>query len=285
VWIEHFGVLNIKTLDGSISCTLNFKKSGLFQGTQYKVEGYIEDRQGKKLVKLEGRWDEYMEAKWLEDTLGNKKGTVKKLWFFENPVRDSINFSAYTRSLNDFDRSMEEILLPSDARRRLDRRFLEFGDANTATGWKKIMEDRQRVDRKAKKGWHPLWFKRDESFEGPDGKGLFVYCGDYWEQRAKKIEAYQKGQDYLQYLRPPQLNGLACDFSSYQSDTLSSKVPVETDDTITDTPTTDTFTNEDQKDGTDTDGDGSDFDNEDNQKADKVSATVDKTLTVEKIVI
>jgi hypothetical protein len=274
MWIEHFGVLNIRNLDGSLSCTLNFKKSGLFQGTQFKVEGFIEDKTGKKLVKLEGRWDETMNAKWLEDTPANKKGKTKKLWTIStHGTPDKNNFSSYTRSLNDFDKELTEILLPTDSRRRLDRRFLEVGETDTATYWKKIMEERQRTDRKTRANtWQPLWFKRDEHFEGADGKGLWVYNGDYWEQRRKKVDAMKKGQEYRHFLRPTLVLGLACDFSSYQtldgsSPKLPPSPPTETEDAITDTQTTDTtFTN---KDGTESEGDAnslSDFEGEFDQK-------------------
>jgi len=51
MWIEHFGLLNISNADGSLQCTVNFKKSGIFQGCQYKVEGFICDRHGKKTCK------------------------------------------------------------------------------------------------------------------------------------------------------------------------------------------------------------------------------------------
>jgi len=258
MWIEHFGVLDIKSLDGSLSCTVNFKKSGLFQGVQYKVEGFIEDKNGKKLVKIEGRWDESIEAKWLVDTVSNKKGTVKKLWEIEkHDSKDQM--SPYSRSLNDFDRSMEEVLLLSDSRRRLDRRFLEFGDTDTATAWKKIMEERQRTDRKGRKDyWQPVWFKRDETFEGPDGKGFWVYCSNFWEQREEKLDALRQGQDVQS--QPSILAGLACDFTSYHSVSgLPDKVP-ESDDA---TQATDT----NNKDGTDSDQDNNslseDFENGD----------------------
>jgi len=246
MWIEHFGVLSIKELlDGLYTCTINFKKSGLFQGTQYKVEGYIEDKTGKKLVKLEGRWDEYLDGKWLEDTPFVQKGETRKLWVIARDtfLHDQYNFTQYTKSLNDFDKEMEAILPPTDSRRRMDRYFLEKGDTDSATFWKKAMEERQRHDRRHRRDtWQPVWFKKIEQNDAfGEGKSMWVYCGDYWEQRARKVELLKDGKDASTLLRPSQVVGLACDFTSYSpSPVIDSDTAVE-QDTITDT-TADTNT-------------------------------------------
>jgi len=248
MWIEHFGTLSIKSLDGSYTCTIIFKKSGLFQGTQYKVEGHIEDKNGKKLVKLEGRWDECLEGKWLEDTAFIQKGETRKLWLITSDtiVRDLHNFTQYTKSLNDFDKDMESILPPTDSRRRLDRYFLEKGETDSATFWKKAMEERQRHDRKTRKEtWQPLWFKKVEQNDSlGEGKSMWVYCGDYWEQRSRKVERLKEGKDVSALLRPSQVLGLACDYTSYSpslsTPTTDSDTTLE-QDTITDT-TADTNT-------------------------------------------
>lgn len=267
MWIEHFGVLHIKNMDGSVACTINFKKSGLFQGTQFKVEGYIEDKNGKKLVKLEGRWDEYLEGKWLEDTENVKKGEVRKLWVIARDtfLNDQYNFTQYSKSLNDFDQEMENILLPTDSRRRLDRRYLEIGDTDSATYWKKIMEDRQRQDRKIRKdAWRPVWFKKEEPENG-ESKAIWVYKGDYWEQRSEKIAFYKEGKDTSFFLQSSQILGLACDFTSYTSYPKSSlpRVPVsESDTTLDQDTTTDTTTDTNTINTTDDDRKDDDTDTE-----------------------
>jgi len=48
MWIEHYGELRIRNMDGSAEAIIVFTKSGLFQGCQYKVFGDIHNREGKK---------------------------------------------------------------------------------------------------------------------------------------------------------------------------------------------------------------------------------------------
>jgi len=221
MWIEHFGTLEIKNLDGSFQCTVAFKKSGIFQGTQYKVEGYIVDKEGKRLVKLEGRWNESLEGKWLEDTEFCKKGHVRKLWSIaaDTFLHDQYNWTQYTASLNRMTPIEEVVALPSDSRRRLDRINLEQGDSDMATYWKKIIEERQRSDRKARKEpWKSVWFKKIDPATTPDEPyPVWVYNSDYWEQRARKEEAFQNGElQVISEMVPPQVRGVACDFLSFQ---------------------------------------------------------------------
>jgi hypothetical protein len=237
MWIEHFGNLEIKNLDGSFQCTVAFKKSGIFQGTQYKVEGYIIDNQGKRLVKLEGRWNESLEGKWLEDTEFCKKGQVRKLWNIaaDTFLHDQYNWTQYTASLNRMTPTEEAVILPSDSRRRLDRKNLEQGDPDTATYWKKLIEERQRSDRKARKEpWKSLWFKKIDPATTPNEPyPVWVYDSDYWEQRARKEEAFQNGElQVISEMVPPQLRGLACDFLSFQKQPLQVMVVPKTETAI-----------------------------------------------------
>jgi len=240
MWIEHFGVLHIKNVDGSLSCTINFKKSGFFQGTQFKVEGFIEDKDGNKLVKLEGRWDESLEGKWQTSTSSVSQGETRKLWSIARDtfLYDEYNFTQFTASLNDFDQEMEVTLLPTDSRRRLDRRFLEKGDTTTATHWKKIIEERQRQDRRFRKeDWKPVWFEL-QPFDDVlgEGKTMWVYKGNYWEDRENLVKQYMDGKEVIGP-RPPQVLGLACDFTSYMPG-VSLPLPPADSDTTNDTDTT-----------------------------------------------
>jgi len=140
------------------------------------------------------------------------------------------------------------------------------------------MEERQRQDRKTRRDtWQPIWFKKvDRSDILGEGKSMWVYAGDYWEQKARKLDNFKEGKDVSAQLRPSQVVGLACDFTSYATvpsdlpPAPDSVVPVplvqtESDitidqDTITDTTTdtttdtgTITTTDEDLKDDDDTD--------------------------------
>jgi hypothetical protein len=57
---------------------------------------------------------------------------------------------------------MKKLVLPTDSRRRLDLTYVLAGQPDTATACKKIMEERQRQDRKKRGGdeWKPVWFKK-----------------------------------------------------------------------------------------------------------------------------
>jgi hypothetical protein len=226
MWIEHFGNLSIMNLDGSLQCTISFKKSGIFQGTQYKVEGFISDRQGKKLVKLEGKWNESLEAKWLEDTLYVKKNETRTLWTIDSAsfLADQYNFTQYTASLNSMSETDEGVLLPSDSRRRLDRKCLEKGNSDSGTYWKKIIEDKQRSNRKTRKSpWQPVWFRKEEQANPAGGVyDVWVYDCDFWEERSRKEEFLRQGDlQLIQKMIPPQIVGTACDFMSYENSSLS----------------------------------------------------------------
>jgi hypothetical protein len=54
--------------------------------------------------------------------------------------------------------AMSKFVLPTDSRRRLDRYYLQMGDVEKATQWKRVAEFQQREDEKARKLKH----------EGPD---------------------------------------------------------------------------------------------------------------------
>jgi hypothetical protein len=214
--MEHYGELNIRNTNGSAQALIVFSKSGYFQGTQYQVEGFIYDDKKNKLVKLSGRWDSYLTATWLVNTDRVKAGTEKLLWKYEAEpiVVDAHQFKPFTASLNDFDGISDALLPPTDSRRRLDRYFLEIGDTDSASLYKRAMEEQQRCDKRQRTElWTPLWFKQSEE---DSENSLWVYCGDYWEQREQKLALITQGNDTAGLLQPAQVKGLACDFLSYK---------------------------------------------------------------------
>lgn len=222
MWLEHFGQVSIKNHRTGHTSVINFKKSGMFQGTQYKVEGYVYDEEGNQCVKIEGRWDEYVDGTWLIDTKDTKKGETKRLWQIpqDNFLGPPYNFSRFAATLNDCDEYMQELLPPTDSRRRLDRLFLEREETDIASKYKKIMEERQRQDKKKLKGvWKPVWFKEIQEHaedKTVKPKTVWVYSGNYWEQRAKKEELLRQGKDFdVKDEYTEAIKDFACDFSSY----------------------------------------------------------------------
>jgi len=131
----------------------------------------------------------------------------------------------------------EVVILPSDSRRRPDRKYLEKGNNDNATYWKKVIEEKQRSDRKTRKDpWQPIWFRKEEQ-PNPIGEGVhtaYVYCSDYWEQRSRKEESLQQGDfQFIEKMIPPQVLGTACDFAGYENTNLQGvSVQAKTDNAI-----------------------------------------------------
>jgi len=260
-WMEHFGNLNVKNMKNGISSTVVFRKAGLFQGPQYEISGVVVDINGNTCVEIEGRWDQYVNAKWLVDTANRKAGEIVEIWripegnFIEN---HPFGFTQFAATLNTMDDDMEWALLASDSRRRLDRLHLEKGDYDTATKWKRVMEEKQRSDRKSRKEtWNPVWFHETEVPVGAVTMGLppsssssspssssttsstspqtvgdfpsitmWTHNGSFWTEKDKR----EKANDG-QYFVPAHIAGQACDFTSYEPKVS----PTTTDTTLTDT--------------------------------------------------
>lgn len=121
--------------------------------------------------------------------------------------------------------SYEELLPRTDGRLRPDRLALEQGDTNKAAKAKNAIEEKQRANRKSRSSagqkWQPKWFHCVADIEGAggradqqrgrsssgskskkekkaaavadehgesDGDTMWVYCGDYWEQREQRLQ-------------------------------------------------------------------------------------------------
>jgi len=235
-------ILQFKNLTNSYSCSIEFRKAGLFPGPQYTITGFIADGSGKKCIELEGRWDQYLNAKWLVDTTNRKTGETVEVWritennFVEN---DQYGFSKYAVTLNNLDEELAAVLLPTDSRRRLDRMYLEKGDTDSATKWKRVMEERQRADRKDRKEhWVPLWFHEEQIPTGAEAEAtsstsststssssthntvsqnIWKHKGTYWKERETRAKSFADGEDVKQPTVAASITDQACDFCSYES--------------------------------------------------------------------
>lgn len=102
----------------------------------------------------------------------------------------------------------------------MDRRHLEDGQVDRATLLKRYMEERQRSDRKEREAsgeiWEPVYFQKIPDEEGGH---IWVYCGDYWEQREQKKNDLTEGVE-SNFLNGGGSKGLACDFKSYDIDAI-----------------------------------------------------------------
>jgi hypothetical protein len=215
-WYEHYGELHIVHPKSGMTCTVTFKKAGLFQGTQYDVDGYVRDGQGEKLIRVTGAWNARVALEWLRDCKEARKGERREILRVVPTFIEPYNMPAFSARLNVSDAVMRRYLLPSDARRRPDRAHLERGDADKATLWKKRLEEQQRAERKSRTPetpWIPLWFAKVSEcnpsqkarWQVPgdtlDEGELWVYVGDYWEQRDKRLSVIDVDKTKTNQLR------------------------------------------------------------------------------------
>jgi len=136
--------------------------------------------------------------------------------FPRNFINDKYSLTKFASSLNDFDENID-VLPCTDSRLRPDKQQLELGELDNATKIKKIMEERQRSDRKRREEneeeWIPSFFHKIPDEE--EGDYTWVYCGDYWEQRENKIKNLEEGLDISDLLNGGNAINTAANFRSY----------------------------------------------------------------------
>jgi flagellum-specific peptidoglycan hydrolase FlgJ len=220
MWMEHHGHLNVSNLKNGDSCSIKFKKCSFFGNTCIKkIEGAIKDKDDNIVLQFNGEWDQYVEATWHQDTKDFEKDTTETLWRLsdDNFINDKYNLTIFAANLSNMDERLEKILPPTDSRLRMDRKKVEQGEFDSATKLKKLMEERQRSDKKSRSAegdeWIPQWFHK---IPDEDGGHTWVYCGDYWDQREKKINNIQEDLDTDELLNGGNAKGTAADFRSYE---------------------------------------------------------------------
>jgi len=221
MWVEHYGDLNITSLKNGCTCHVTFKKCGFFgSGVDYRLEGEIKDSDGNICIELTGRWDQYLQGTWVEDTKSFEKGHTEELWrvYEYNFINDKYHFSKFAASLLELPDELRALLPPTDSRLRLDKENLVSGNLDNATRVKKSMEERQRQEKKKresdKEEWEPTFFHKIPDEEGTGH--MWVYCGDYWEQREKKQKKLKEGETTGKLLNGGKSKGTASDFRSYE---------------------------------------------------------------------
>jgi len=185
--IEHYGELHITNLLTHDTCKIFFKKCSFFQSVDTTIEGWIRDSNENVVLNLEGRWNEYLNAHWLIKTEEFPEDNQQDVWrvYEDNFTQDKYKFTRFATTLNETDDI--NALPPTDSRLRLDRKMLQDGDVSRATKLKKILEERQRSDKKKReeedREWEPTWFKE---ITDEEGGSIWVFTGGYWEQKEEK---------------------------------------------------------------------------------------------------
>ncbi|XP_061972000.1 oxysterol-binding protein-related protein 1C-like isoform X1 [Populus nigra] len=183
LYCDHYGTMRIEG-NREYSCKLKFKEQSIIDRNPHQVQGMVQDRRGRTVATLFGKWDEsmyYMN----DDFSGKGKGfeSMKEphmLWRRSKPPRfpTRYNLTRFAMTLNELTHGLKEKLPPTDSRLRPDQRYLENGEFDMANSEKLRLEQRQRQARNMQdRGWKPRWFAKDK------GSDTYRYVGGYWEAR------------------------------------------------------------------------------------------------------
>ncbi|CAN6480115.1 unnamed protein product [Victoria cruziana] len=164
------------------SCKLKFKEQSIIDRNPHQVHGIVQDRSGRTVATLFGKWDESMHYVKGDFSGKNKEllPEARLLWKRSKPAEHPTryNLSRFAITLNELTPGLKEKLPPTDSRLRPDQRCLENGEYELANAEKLRLEQRQRQARKMQeRGWKPRWFAKDE------GSDTYRYVGGYWETR------------------------------------------------------------------------------------------------------
>ncbi|XP_026665454.2 oxysterol-binding protein-related protein 1D isoform X2 [Phoenix dactylifera] len=149
IYCDHYGTMRIKG-SGHYSCKLKFKEQSIIDRNPHQVHGFVQDnRTGRKVAMLMGKWDEAMYYV-LGDPSTKPKGydpmsEAMLLWERDKSVTQTrYNLTPFAISLNELTPSLLEKLPPTDSRLRPDQRHLENGEYELANAEKLRLEQLQR---------------------------------------------------------------------------------------------------------------------------------------------
>ncbi|AQK63617.1 Oxysterol-binding protein-related protein 1C [Zea mays] len=203
LYCDHYGTMRIQG-NCEYSCKLKFKEQSiidrnphqtslvyfselyLVQPMHMQVQGVVQDRNGRTVATLFGKWDESMHYV-MGDCFGKGMGTEQfseahLLWKRSKPPNfpTRYNLTRFAITLNELTPGLKEKLPPTDSRLRPDQRCLEKGEYERANAEKLRLEQKQRQARKMQdSGWKPRWFAKDKATD------TYRYLGGYWESREK----------------------------------------------------------------------------------------------------
>ncbi|GFP84355.1 oxysterol-binding protein-related protein 1c [Phtheirospermum japonicum] len=185
LYCDHYGTMRIQG-NRDYTCKLKFKEQSIIDRNPHQVQGVAQDKSGKTVATLFGKWDESMHY---VDGDCSAKGKAPEslseshlLWKRSKPPKfpTRYNLSRFAITLNELIPGLKEKLPPTDSRLRPDQRCLENGEYEMANAEKLRLEQRQRQARKMQeRGWKPRWFAKD------NGSDTYRYVGGYWESRER----------------------------------------------------------------------------------------------------
>ncbi|PIN04651.1 Oxysterol-binding protein [Handroanthus impetiginosus] len=182
LYCDQYGTMRIQG-NHNYSCKLKFKEQSIIDRNPHQVQGIVQDKSGKTVATLFGKWDESMHYVNGDCSKGKGHESLSEahlLWKRSKPPKFSTryNLTRFAITLNELTPGLKEKLPPTDSRLRPDQRCLENGEYEKANAEKLRLEQRQRQARTMQEqGWKPRWFAKDK------GSDTYRYIGGYWEAR------------------------------------------------------------------------------------------------------
>ncbi|KAL3641317.1 Oxysterol-binding protein-related protein 1C [Castilleja foliolosa] len=183
LYCDHYGTMRIQG-NRNYSCRLKFKEQSIIDRNPHQVQGVVQDKSGKTVATLFGKWDEsihYVDGDYSSKVKGSQSmSEAHLLWKCSKPPKfpTRYNLTRFAITMNELIPGLKEKLPPTDSRLRPDQRCLENGEYEQANSEKLRLEQRQRQARSMQEsGWKPRWFAKDE------GSDSYRYIGGYWEAR------------------------------------------------------------------------------------------------------
>eukprot|EP00258_Populus_trichocarpa_P031713 XP_024447732.1 oxysterol-binding protein-related protein 1C isoform X2 [Populus trichocarpa] len=198
LYCDHYGTMKIQG-NQKYSCKLKFKEQSLIERNPHQVLGGVQDKNGKTVASLFGKWDDSMHYKINGDSRNANGSEPHLLWKRSKPSKHltRYNLTRFAITLNELTPELKEKLPSTDSRLRPDQRCLENGEYTKANEEKLRLEQRQRQARKMQeRGWKPRWFVKEKGGE------TYSYVGGYWE--AKERGNWESCPDIFDQVSPDQ---------------------------------------------------------------------------------
>ncbi|XP_073286003.1 oxysterol-binding protein-related protein 1C-like [Primulina huaijiensis] len=183
LYCDHYGTMRIQG-NRDYSCKLKFKEQSIIDRNPHQVQGIIQEKSGKTVASVFGKWDESLHHVNGDFTSKGKSheplSEAHLLWKRSNPPKFPTRYSLtrFAIILNELKLGLEEKLPPTDSRLRPDQRCLENGEYERANAEKLRLEQRQRQAWKMQeRGWKARWFAKDRESD------TYRYVGGYWEAK------------------------------------------------------------------------------------------------------
>ncbi|KAL8485504.1 hypothetical protein ACS0TY_027696 [Phlomoides rotata] len=149
LYCDHYGTMRIQGNE-NYSCKLKFKEQSIIDRNPHQVQGIVQDKSGKTVATLFGKWDESMHYI-IGDGSSKGKGhecpsEARLIWKCSKPPQFTTryNLSRFAITMNELTPGLKDKLPPTDSRLRPDQRCLENGEYEKANAEKLRLEQQQR---------------------------------------------------------------------------------------------------------------------------------------------